>query len=126
MKSLLAQRGGTSDDADGSASGAAAVQEIATLHWLNRTIGGITIRRLIGAGGMGSVFEGVQQSPRRTVAVKILRDAIPSKRALRRFEYEAQTLARMEHPGITKVHAIDVADEHGIKIPYFVMELSKL
>jgi tRNA A-37 threonylcarbamoyl transferase component Bud32/tetratricopeptide (TPR) repeat protein len=95
----------------------------AELHWVGHTIGDVTIRNVIGSGGMGTVYTAMQRSPQRTVAVKILREAIPSVRALRRFEFEAQLLARMNHPGIARVIRADTIEERGIKIPYFVMDL---
>ena len=91
-------------------------------HWLGQAIGDVMIEQVIGFGGMGTVYRGSQRAPERTVAVKILRDAIPSERALRRFEYEAQLLSRMDHPGIARVIRADTIEERGIKIPYFVME----
>ena len=94
----------------------------AARRWIGRTVGGVTIQRLIDSGGMGAVFEGLQKSPRRTVALKILREAIPSEQMQRRFEFEAQTLARMDHPGIASIHAADVFIDNGIRIPFFVME----
>src|SRR5687767_4507495 len=36
-------------------------------------IGGFRLVRLVGSGGMGSVYEAIQDNPRRTVALKVLR-----------------------------------------------------
>lgn len=44
---------------------------------------------------MGTVFEAVQQQPRRTVAVKLMMQRISSRSTMRRFEHESQTLARL-------------------------------
>lgn len=70
----------------------------------NERIGSYVLRRLIGAGGMGAVFEAEQDNPRRIVALKVLRSGISSRSAQRRFEYEAQLLARLRHPGIAQVY----------------------
>ena len=66
-------------------------------------IGGVEIVRRAGAGGMGSVFEGLQERPRRTVALKIL-VAGADGRLAERLALEAQALARLDHPGIARVH----------------------
>jgi len=86
---------------------------------LPRRIGGYKIKRKLGAGGMGIVFEAIQDRPRRTVAVKILRSALISSNARRRFEREAQLLARLDHPGIARV--FEASEHRGL--PFFSMEL---
>ena len=93
-----------------------------TLHWIDRMVGDVLIRSVIGVGGMGAVYKGTQTAPNRTVAVKILRDPIPSDESLLRFEYESLLLSRMNHPGIGKVFSADVIEERGFRIPFFVME----
>ncbi len=65
-----------------------------------KRIGQYSIKRAIASGGMGTVYEALQEKPRRTVAVKVMRQGIASRSALRRFDYEAQLLARLRHPGI--------------------------
>jgi len=65
-----------------------------------KRIGQYRIKRAIASGGMGTVYEAVQEKPRRTVAVKLMRAGIASRSALRRFEYESQLLARLRHNGI--------------------------
>jgi len=52
-------------------------------------IGQYHIKRPIATGGMGTVYEAVQEKPRRTVAVKLMRAGVASRSALRRFEYES-------------------------------------
>ncbi len=93
-------------------------------HTLPERIGRYRIRRLIGSGGMGTVFEAVQEQPRRTVALKILSSRVASTAALRRFEYEAQVLARLRHPAIAQVYDAGVHTDpvSGASVPYFAME----
>ena len=86
-------------------------------------LGGITIVRAIGTGGMGRVYEARQQAPSRLVAVKVMRDGIVSAAQMRRFEYEAQVLARLRHPHVAQIHALSTARIGPLTIPYFVMEL---
>ncbi len=86
-------------------------------------LGGVTILRVVGTGGMGRVYEAVQQSPQRSVAVKVMRDGIVTAAQMRRFEYEAQVLARLRHPHIAQIYALSTARVGPLPIPYFVMEL---
>jgi WD40 repeat protein len=86
------------------------------------SIGGARIVRLVGTGGMGRVYEALQEMPRRTVAVKVIRTGFPTQAAARRFAYEAEILARLSHPGIARVHAAGIESLGGRAVPYFVME----
>jgi serine/threonine protein kinase len=78
---------------------------------IGRQIGRYTIRRLIASGGMGSVFEAMQERPRRIIALKLMRGGIASKSALKRFEFEAQLLGRLRHPGIAQVFEAGTHDD---------------
>ncbi|UCF34763.1 MAG: serine/threonine protein kinase, partial [Phycisphaerales bacterium] len=68
-------------------------------------IGPYKVTQFLGEGGMGIVYQGIQQSPERPVAIKVIRggDHVDDTR-VRLFEREAQTLARLKHPGIAAVH----------------------
>src|SRR5215510_9150816 len=48
-------------------------------------IGRYRILRLIGQGGMGTVYEAEQQHPRRRVALKIIKAGVSDTESLRRF-----------------------------------------
>lgn len=90
--------------------------------WPDR-IGEFRIIRPLGSGGMGVVYEADQDRPQRRVALKLLRAGIDSPRTLRRFEHEAEVLARLQHPGIAQVFAAGMAQTvHGPQ-PYLAMEL---
>lgn len=68
-------------------------------------IGSYRIHRLLGTGGLGVVYEAEQQNPRRPVALKVLRVPRASDpEAVRRFEHEARTLARLHHPFIAGIY----------------------
>lgn len=78
------------------------------------------ISRMIGRGGMGAVYQGVQRSLNRPVAVKLLpvelsRDA----QFIARFQREAQTLARLSHQGVVTIFEFGQTSEGHL---YFVME----
>ena len=70
---------------------------------VDRVIGNYRIVRHIGEGGMGVVFE-AQQQPRREVALKVIRGgAFVDEAQVRMFQREAQSLARLKHPGIAAI-----------------------
>ncbi|MDP7518645.1 MAG: protein kinase, partial [Phycisphaerales bacterium] len=81
-----------------------------------------SIKRVIGEGGMGVVYEALQQSPRRTVALKMMKRGVTSKSAMRRFEYEAQTLGRLRHDGIAQIYQAGTWDDGTGGRPWFAME----
>lgn len=85
-------------------------------------IGGVTVGRLIGEGGMGRVYEGREASRNRPVALKIMRPGLLTKKGLRRFEQEAALLGRLQHPGIAQVFSAGTCKVAGASVPYFVME----
>ena len=85
-------------------------------------IGHFHVKRAIASGGMGTVYEAVQEKPRRTVALKVMKHGIASRSALRRFEYESQILARLHHPGIAQVFEAGTHDDGTGPVPYFAME----
>src|SRR4030095_6523222 len=63
------------------------------------------LERLVGKGGMAAVYEATDCRLNRRVAIKILSSKMFGNRdALRRFEREAQTSARLSHPNIVSVH----------------------
>jgi serine/threonine protein kinase len=88
-----------------------------------RRIGAYTLVRIIGAGGMGAVYEARQDHPERAVALKVLRGALGSRGSLRRFEEEAAILARLRHPGIAQVFEAGTFDSGAGPTPFFAMEL---
>ncbi len=89
-------------------------------------IGPFRIVRLLGEGGMGSVFLAQQTQPKRQVALKLLRSSLPSEKARARFEYEVQALASLRHRGIAQVYEAGVQRlDDGLmarEVPWFAME----
>jgi tetratricopeptide (TPR) repeat protein len=86
-------------------------------------LGSYRILRLIGEGGMGSVYEAEQEKPRRTVALKVIKPGVVSSQALRRFELESQVLGMLQHPGIARIYEAGTADSGQGLQPFFAMEL---
>jgi tetratricopeptide (TPR) repeat protein len=89
---------------------------------LPEQIGHYKIKRLLGSGGMGAVYLAVQEQPRRTVALKVMKAEIASRGALRRFEYESQLLARLRHPGIAQIFEAGTHETPTGPVPFFAME----
>ena len=66
---------------------------------------GYRIVRKIGEGGMGVVYEAVQESLGRPVALKILKEELANDRwFVERFLREARAAAAIDHPNITRVY----------------------
>ncbi|MBN8233287.1 protein kinase [Corallococcus macrosporus] len=77
------------------------------------------LEELLGAGGMGQVYRALDVALERTVAIKLLHEALcADPESVARFEREARAMARLEHPHITPIHA--VGQERGR--PFIVMK----
>jgi tetratricopeptide (TPR) repeat protein len=86
-------------------------------------IGRYRIQGILGQGGMGVVYRAEQESPRRTVALKVLRSSLATPRRLKRFEHEAELLARLQHPSIAQVYEAGTVESEGRPRAYIAMEL---
>ncbi len=88
---------------------------------LPERIGAYRIIRRLGEGGMGIVYEGEQETPKRLVAIKVVRGGpLADEYRVRLFRREAQTLARLRHPAIGAIYEAGCTDngQH-----FFAMEL---
>src|SRR3954467_5365399 len=66
-------------------------------------IGEYLVRRLIGEGGMGKVYEGEERLTKRRVALKVLhKELARSEQGRKLFLNEMQILAHLEHPNIVR------------------------
>jgi serine/threonine protein kinase len=84
--------------------------------------GKFRIVRQLGAGGMGVVFEAVNESTERHVALKFLAPALSSTvEPTERFKREAKATARIHHPNVV---AVQDFGEHDGRL-YLVLELLK-
>ena len=81
-------------------------------------VGRYSLERELGRGGMGTVYLARDVRLDRLVAIKLLPPALAERPALRdRFLREARTAARLSHPGIVAIHAVEEAG----RLVYFVM-----
>ena len=56
---------------------------------VGKRIGNYHMKRVIDSGAMGTIYEALQEQPRRTVAVKVMNRGMTSRSALLRFERES-------------------------------------
>ena len=118
VESLLAPSEETEPFLEASALEVAA-RDLAGSYSHPAAIGRYRIIRLLGEGGMGSVYEAEQDEPRRTVAVKIVKFGLASPDRVRRFRQERQILAGLAHPRIARLFDGGYTDAGA---PYLVME----
>jgi serine/threonine protein kinase/tetratricopeptide (TPR) repeat protein len=104
-------------------SGGTRAENGAAARPLPDAIGRYRIVRLLGEGGMGTVYEAEQDQPRRPVALKVIKPGLATGDRLWRFEHEAQALGRLQHPGIAQIYEASAADTGFGPQPYFAMEL---
>src|SRR5690606_6435904 len=82
-------------------------------------IDGYRILRVIGHGGMSTVYLAEQASLDRKVALKVmLSEALADEVSRARFENEARTIARLEHPNIVGIYEVG---RTGDGLPFYSM-----
>jgi tetratricopeptide (TPR) repeat protein len=99
---------------------------------VGQMLGDVELVRAIGEGGMGRVYEGRQRIAMtpgpggpdefRRVAVKVLKGPLASDELRLRFAAEARLLARLDHPGIARIHGAGTHLVAGAAVPAIVME----
>jgi serine/threonine-protein kinase len=77
------------------------------------------IRACIGEGGMGAVYLAHDRTLDREVALKLLRDIMPTAEQCERLAREARILASLEHPGIVPVHDVGTLSDGRV---FYVMK----
>ena len=100
----------TADDSPGEVGPATTVPDI----------GGYEMVRELHRGGQGVVYEALQRSTKRKVAIKfLLAGPYASKSARRRFEREIELVAQLKHPNIISIFESGSTKEG---LPYFAMD----
>jgi tRNA A-37 threonylcarbamoyl transferase component Bud32 len=83
------------------------------------TIGGYTILKVIGQGGMGRVYLARDERLNRDVAIKVLHATRAGDRAARlRFLREGRAAAAVEHPHVMTIHQVGEEND----LPFIVMQ----
>jgi len=91
--------------------------ELLTAHMPD--IPGFQVSRRLGSGGMSYVYLGVQESLNRQVAIKIISPiALKDEVSKVRFEREARTIAKLQHPVIVDIYEVGRTD---LGLLYYVM-----
>lgn len=87
-------------------------------------VGSYLVVGVLGVGGMATVYEAIQEQPKRRVALKVLHQSMTHTDAYQRFLFETETLAKLHHPGIAQIYEAGAAPlgEAG-PAPFFAMEL---
>ena len=71
----------------------------------SQSIKGYQLKERIGTGGFGVVYRAYQSTVGREVAIKVILPSLANQpEFIRRFEGEAQVIARLEHPFIVPLH----------------------
>jgi serine/threonine-protein kinase PpkA len=84
-------------------------------------IAGYKLVRVLGHGGMSTVYLGQQLSLGRDVAIKVMRpEVVTDEVGRRRFDNEARTVARLDHPHIVRIHDFGRTKDGQ---PYHVMQV---
>lgn len=89
--------------------------------YLGKHIGPYKVERLLGQGGMGSVYAALRDDGNysQRVAVKLIKRGMDSEEIVKRFRHERQILANLDHPNIARLLDGGMTEEG---LPYFVME----
>jgi hypothetical protein len=90
-------------------------------EWVGRSLGKYRIKSVLGQGAMGNVYEAIDPSLDRVVALKVLpRKMEPARETmgLKMFLQEARIAARLQHPNAVIIY--EIGNEDGIH--YFAME----
>ncbi|MCF2526992.1 protein kinase domain-containing protein [Yinghuangia soli] len=81
------------------------------------------LQEVVGRGGMGEVWKGVDRELGRTVAVKVLPVELTRQDEFRqRFRREARTTAALSHHGVATLHDVGEDVDGADTVPFLVME----
>jgi eukaryotic-like serine/threonine-protein kinase len=87
-------------------------------------VGNYLIVGVLGTGGMATVYEAVQEHPKRRVALKVLHQNMTTAEGYSRFRFETEALARLHHPAIAQIYEAGAARlGQATSSPFFAMEL---
>jgi serine/threonine-protein kinase len=82
-------------------------------------VGPYLLVRLIGSGGMGRVYLAERRDVHKSVALKVLDGLVRGSHTRKRFLFERNVLARLDHPNIARFLDAGIRSDG---VPYFAME----
>ncbi len=86
---------------------------------VGKQLGQYEFRKLLGKGGMGEVYHAYDSRMKRDVAIKIMApELVSNEDLLKRFEREAKTCAKLDHPNIVKIYDFGTKNQ----ITYMVLQ----
>ncbi|MFV1980107.1 MAG: tetratricopeptide repeat protein [Rhodothermia bacterium] len=94
-------------------------EEEAPVSKAGRSVGPYTIIRELGHGGMGIVYLAERKDVGKKVALKLVSDRAADEHYTRRFLFEREVLARLQHPNIAQLLDAGVSDDG---TPWFAMQ----
>ncbi len=94
------------------------VSESSTVGPMPERLGEFRVLRELGRGGMGVVYEAIQESLGRHVALKVVHHVQLDARGLQRFQREAEAIAQLHHTNIVPIFG--VGEHEGL--PYYAMQ----
>ena len=90
------------------------------MSMIGKVIDDFKITGVLGQGGMGAVYKGLQVSLNREVAIKVLDTKLTdSEEFVKRFGVEAQAVGKLNHPNIIQIYSKGVTDDG---LHFFAME----
>jgi len=97
------------------------VTEETPVSFIGKEIGAYKIESQIGRGGMGAVFLATRADKQfqKQVAIKLIKRGLDTDDIIRRFRYERQILAGLDHPNITRLLDGGATDDG---LPFLVMD----
>jgi eukaryotic-like serine/threonine-protein kinase len=88
---------------------------------IGQTLGTYRLIEKLGEGGMGEVYRALDEMLDRDVALKMLKPELARRQAtVDRFRAEAITLAKLDHPGIARIHGCSRHDDRWFIVMEFV------
>jgi WD40 repeat protein len=73
-------------------------------------VGNYVVSAVVGEGGIGTVYDALHEPTGRRAAVKLIRAGLATSRQRERFRIEAETLGRLNDPGIAQLYDAGLAE----------------
>ncbi len=86
-------------------------------------IGRYPILGVLGHGGSGRVYLGIDNSLRRPVAIKLLRNEMAASLSEEQIRDEGRMLASLNHPNLVTIHSLETAEVSGRRIVFLTLEV---